>query len=955
MSSSSVLHTRSFHYRADEVARGRNGWPYVLEENSKRAAAGDTERVRSGEVRSTLASNPLKYTERVSMAAMRSGELEEVEKECGIGKSLKSSGTHDEYIGGSVEYFDFVDLDKFGMIELWGFAEDLGLKDKDSIKFWHKVGGRFINGRCLESDLDVLNIKSNIPKNYEVEIYIVHLDASRSDLGGITNVSHCQIDGTNDEDDNEDDICADSEGLESHNDSDEEDEVKNYPQFDSKKESEDPKLSLGLIFSSKKEAKFAIQTYNIKKGKAIKFTKNDNIRLWANCKQDDCPWIIHVAKMSNDSCWQVRTLFGTHNNCFWDYTNKSINSTWLAKQFVKRFATNPKLGTKEFRKEVCTMLKANISRKVAYLAKRKALQLVQGTAEEQFSRIRNYCAELKRSDEGATVVLKLIENDQGPRFQRLYVCFSACKQGFKDACRPIIGIDGCFLKEKHGGQLLSAVGIDPNNNIFLICYALVERETKDSWTWFLRLLDSDIGFVNQHAWTFMSDKQKGLISAIEFLFPDAEHRLCVRHLHSNMKHDGFKSLAVKIALWAATKATRIEDFRQRMEELKNIDHNAYEWLAKKPEDQWSKSHFSTIPKSDILLNNMCESFNSCILDARDKPIIEMFESIRNLLMNRFLLNREKAEKWKSQICPKIRDLLAKISMDAAAYSPMKSDEMHYQITRSDDHLDQHSVDLSTRTCSCRKWDLTGIPCKHAVCAIWCKKDNPEAYVHHCYLTDTYRRCYALPIMPVNGPNLWPACDLPPPLPPFYKEKIGRPTKLRRREPDEPPTSSQKNATSQKNTAAQNNKLKGAKRCNKCRICGGSGHNQRTCKGNNDVHQWGAMPQEDNSQQSNALPDEAPTDLRDNTLAPSKKEKLQVRRPRQVGVCIQGSSYSISSINVNQSINIHKPAFVKDGTSFTTISRLRSYTDARCRMRPSLSSPVNFVLKPSSSQGSISKI
>ncbi|KAG6514902.1 hypothetical protein ZIOFF_025277 [Zingiber officinale] len=431
--------------------------------------------------------------------------------------SLKSNGTRDEYIGGSIEYFDFVDLDKFGMIELWGFVEDLGLKDKDSIK------------------------------NYEVEIYIVHLDASRSDLGGITNVSHCQIDGTNDEDDDvfydseydfseddrmfdkfvghdEDDICADSDGLESHNDFDEEDEVKNYPQFDSKKESEDPKLSLGLIFSSKKEAKFAIETYNIKKGKAIKFTKNDNIRLWANCKQDDCPWMmIHVAKMIH-----------------------KLNL--VSEEVCEKICTNPKLGTKEFRKEVCTMLKDNISRKVAYLAKRKALQLVQGTAKEQFSRIRNYCAELKRSDEGATVILKLIENDQGPRFQRLYVCFSACKQGFKDACRPIIGIDGCFLKEKHGGQLLSAVGIDPNNNIFPICYALVERETKDSWTWFLRLLDSDMGFVNQHAWTFMSDKQKGLISAIEFLFLDAEHRFCVRHLHSNMKHDGFKSLAVKIAL-----------------------------------------------------------------------------------------------------------------------------------------------------------------------------------------------------------------------------------------------------------------------------------------------------------------------------------------------------------------------------------------------------------------------
>lgn len=222
--------------------------------------------------------------------------------------------------------------------------------------------------------------------------------------------------------------------------------------------------------------------------------------------------------------------------------------------------------------------------------------------------------------------------------------------------------------------MLSVLGLDPNNNIFPICYALVERETADSWTWFLQVLDQDIGISNdQHAWTFMSNKQKGLINAFEYLFPNVDNRFCVRNLLNNMKRDEFNSVAVKLAFWATAKATRVEEFRLRMAQMKETHENAYEWLATKSENQWSKAFFSTSPKCDILLNNMCESFNNFILNAREKPVIEMFEMIRNLLMARYQGNREKTRKWKIWICPKIIDVLAKVYVDAAGYCPMKSD------------------------------------------------------------------------------------------------------------------------------------------------------------------------------------------------------------------------------------------------------------------------------------------
>ncbi|CAL2255922.1 unnamed protein product [Prunus armeniaca] len=68
-----------------------------------------------------------------------------------------------------------------------------------------------------------------------------------------------------------------------------------------------------------------------------------------------------------------------------------------------------------------------------------------------------------------------------------------------------------------------------------------------------------------------------------------------------------------------------------MEVMKTLDSNAWEWLAEKPPTQWSKSHFRTHIKCDMLQNNLCESFNNSIKTARDKPIITMLEIKWDLL------------------------------------------------------------------------------------------------------------------------------------------------------------------------------------------------------------------------------------------------------------------------------------------------------------------------------------
>jgi len=115
-----------------------------------------------------------------------------------------------------------------------------------------------------------------------------------------------------------------------------------------------------------------------------------------------------------------------------------------------------------------------------YRAKKKALKLIHGGIDEQYAHLRNYVEELMRSNPDSTVRIKCAVRDAGPMFERIYVCFNACKRAFVITCRPLIGLNGCFLKGMYAGHLLAAIGKDGNNQMLHIAFAIVEAKTKYS-------------------------------------------------------------------------------------------------------------------------------------------------------------------------------------------------------------------------------------------------------------------------------------------------------------------------------------------------------------------------------------------------------------------------------------------------------------------------------------------
>ncbi|XP_030478335.2 uncharacterized protein LOC115695410 [Cannabis sativa] len=299
---------------------------------------------------------------------------------------------------------------------------------------------------------------------------------------------------------------------------------------------------------------------------------------------------------------------------------------------------------------------SKVSKWSFYRAKDMALAMLEGSVAEQYEILDDYCNRLLATNPGSTAKIKTKMIGEKRVFERVYICLKACKDGFRNSCRLLICLDGTFLKGYCKGILLVVVGIDAENAIFSIAYAVCEKETIDSWSWFCDLLKTDLESERPDLYTFMSDKQKGLDNAVGRVFTGSDVKHCVRHLYSNFKKI-FPDLLMKQMSWVAARATIIAEFDRRMVEIKEVNVAAYNWLVAKPRTEWTKAYFSEGVKGDDLLNNLCESFNNAITDARDKSIITLLEKLRYWLMCRFQKKRETVTRWNEPVGKNIRKLI----------------------------------------------------------------------------------------------------------------------------------------------------------------------------------------------------------------------------------------------------------------------------------------------------------
>lgn len=145
-------------------------------------------------------------------------------------------------------------------------------------------------------------------------------------------------------------------------------------------------------------------------------------------------------------------------------------------------------------------------------------------------------------------------------------------------------------------------------------------------------------------------------------------------------------------------------------------------------------------KSDTTTTVDKGTFHRQLVEERDKPIVTALEYIRAYLMKRLVTVQKVIDEADSPLTPTASKLLESIKKEAVHYTVIWDGENKYQV--SGPWSDQCIVDMQEKVCSCRHWELTGIPCKHAVATIWDMQSNgmdvdiPEKWVHQCYWLST---------------------------------------------------------------------------------------------------------------------------------------------------------------------------------------------------------------------------
>ncbi|CAL1387920.1 unnamed protein product [Linum trigynum] len=358
--------------------------------------------------------------------------------------------------------------------------------------------------------------------------------------------------------------------------------------------------------------------------------------------------------------------------------------------------------------------------------------------------------------------------------------------------------------------------------MYPIAWAVMEGENANSWRWFVNILSQELGLTDGRGWTIISDQQKGLIEATHELLPDAEHRKCACHVYANWKAKN-KTDRVRELFWKAVYACNENDWKKATKEMETIEGTELgstpftDFMAAEPRS-FCRAFMSTMSKCDSVERNICETFNGTIVKYRGLRIIDMLEGIRLYMMDRFVIKYNILMDTPDMLCPRIRKRVEKVKEFARLCIARQTLADRCEVKMGENG---YIVDLNDMSCTCGYWQLSGLPCCHAVSAISHMRKEVDDYVHPCYKAHHVEGGYRVGIACLDGRQACPNAIGLAVHPPKQRAMPGRPKKKRRRAAHELETRPQRNGVGEEVTRRGSIIY--------CKKCGVEGHNSRGCK------------------------------------------------------------------------------------------------------------------------------
>jgi hypothetical protein len=479
---------------------------------------------------------------------------------------------------------------------------------------------------------------------------------------------------------------------------------------------------------------------------------------------------------------------------------------WVADHLTDWVKTNPGKGALAAKEKLEEQYKIKLKYSKAWSGLKLDSMKVHGTYNNSFQELFNWASEIAKECPGSVLEINVEKVGRRQRFKRMFFALKPCIDGFLNGCKPYIAIDATRLVGRYTGQLASATSVDGHNWLFYVAFAIFDSETEKNWTWFMEKLHKVIG--DPPGLVISSDACKGLVEGIAAIYPHAEHRECMRHLYANFLKQ-FRGPIFTQHLYPAARSYTVDRFKWQLQKIAEHCPEAITWLDQNHKRIWYRSGFAEDCKCDYLTNNISDSFNNQIKGLRGLLPHELCDGLRVLIMEKMASRRDIGRQLDGGILPSVMMELNKASNELKVVQISRGDVDFAEVTLidADNVTRRHTVDLENHKCSCRKWQLTGKPCNHALAWICANRGKIADYVHPYYSVEKFRAAYASRIPNLKDRSQCNFVDLGYKLyPPKQKRAAGRPKVQRHKGFLEP-----------------------GKRTVKCKRCGGFGHFEKTCK------------------------------------------------------------------------------------------------------------------------------
>ncbi|CAN6230675.1 unnamed protein product [Urochloa humidicola] len=568
---------------------------------------------------------------------------------------------------------------------------------------------------------------------------------------------------------------------------------------------------VGQVFEGPKEFRDALHKYAIAHRFHYRFVKNDSSRVTAECTDEGCTWRMHASK-SHAKEFAIKKLSGTHT-CESETikSHRLASQKWVASVIKEKIRDSPNYRPRDIANDLQREYGLSLNYSQAWRGKAIAQKELYSSHEEACNQLPWFCQRIIETNPGSVATLEALEDSKF----RFFVAFHASLHGFEHGCRPLLFLDVISVRSNKHWKLLAATSVDSEGDIFPVALSVVDDESQENWHWFLEQLKASLPALREV--TFISNGKNDLWDKVSLLFPNSHHGYHVNYFVEEYKKQLDDSWSEEVKdtmvehLKKAIYSCKVDEFNQYVELIKAESDKLAEWLLETKPDRWSDAFFKGSRLGQYTCN-VSETIAEWIPSRYELSVVQLVDTIRCNLMEMMYTRRESSNAWAEVLTPSANQKLQEQMNKALTLNVVCStgnDGNSHVFEVCDDSV--NVVNINEWECTCRKWQLSGIPCSHAIAVFDRTERCPLDYCAKCFTTEYYRRTYAMSINPIpdvlvptvaGDPSHGAALHLSPIL---TRRQVGRP----KEKPADPRIA-----------------IKRAVRCSRCK---GYGHNKATCK------------------------------------------------------------------------------------------------------------------------------